>query len=167
MSTTKAVKATEATKPKGELSTTIQRLIVEAPALIKAKDYNSLAELGAAHGASYLTEALRNGKSEEDASFITEAHLYENGKCSACILLPDADSQNDLDNMIAAIFAKVTTPAVLLVIGMQWVSRSAVKNGGRPSEQPDRVNAGVGTVYTAPGVIVALQGKPVFIAKAA
>jgi hypothetical protein len=164
MSTTKAVKAT---KPKGKLSTTRQRLIVDAPALIKAEDYNSLAILGAAHAASHLAEELLNGKSEEDASFTPEAYFYENGKCSACILLPDAESQNNLDNMVAATFAKVTTPAVLLFIGMQWVSKLAVKNGGRPSEQPDRVNAGVGTVYTAPGTIVAHQGKPVFATKAA
>ena len=167
MSTTKAVMATKAAEPKGKLSTTMQRLIDDAPALIKAKDYNSLAKLGAAHGASYLAEELLNGKSEEDASFIPEAYVYENGKCSACILLSDAESQNDLDNMVAATFANLTTPAVLLIISMGWMSQLALKNGGRPSKQPDRVNAGVGTVYTAPRTIVAHQWKPVFVAKAA
>ena len=147
--------------PQDKGLSTIKALVDNAPKFIEAQDYKSLARLGAAHGAFYLEDGLKKGESEEEVSFIPEAHIYKDGKCVGIAALA-VKSQDDLDKMTAAVFEKTTPNLVLLLVSGQWMSNMALKNGGRPSQQPDRVNVGVGTVYLAPGKIVASAGKPVF-----
>jgi len=141
------------------------RVVVMAeavPKLMESKEYNMIAAVAAGHGARYLEEELNNGVSEEDANFMPEAFIYKGGKLEHVCWLGDVKSQDDVDKYINRLF-RLEPTMVVLVNGM-WLSLAAVKNGGRPSQQPDRINAGIGTVYLAPDNIVARMSKPVFTA---
>jgi hypothetical protein len=149
-------------KVSAQLSKLSKRLLDSAPGFIKSKNYKALANLGAALGAFYLEEGLADGKSEEKVSFMPEVYLYKNGKCKGLVLISGAKSQNDLNKIVAA---TVKAPSVvLLLIHAAWVSKLALTNGGRPSQQPDRVNTGIGTVYVA-GNVVASVGKQIKLRK--
>jgi hypothetical protein len=142
-----------------DLATPQKEMMDTVPKLIESKDYKSIARLAASLGAFYLEEELNNGVSDEQVSFTPEMHLYKDGKLIGLAVL-DVKTQDDVDRFIVATFEKEPTMVVVLVQGM-WMSTTAVKSGGRASQQSDRVNAGVGTVYLA-GNIVAQVGKPVF-----
>lgn len=156
MATAKVKKTTKATVAEHEYLLFVDE---DVPKLLESEDYLEIARGGAKLGASYLQEQLTRGVSEEEASFVPELHIYKDGKFVGLGIV-GARSQEDIDKYIAVSFERGAT-AVLLVSGF-WASAMASQNGGRPSQQPDRVNGGVGTVYLAPDNIVAQVGQPVF-----
>lgn len=144
-------------------------LIHDAPTLLAAGDFDAVAKLGATHGAYYLGAEILNGAADDDTTFAPELFFYDKtNKLKGIVALEGANGKQTKDAIDLAFNKKtkfrnpeLRSPKVILAVSPGWFSRSAATSRKRASKQPDRISAGIGGVYIAPGKLVAGTVLPV------